>query len=55
MAVPDDAMRLKLESLEFVDLVQQLPFNDLAAKVERVARDVFDTAALQKSDGRGVR
>jgi len=25
-------------------------FNDLAAKVERAARDVFDTAALEKSD-----
>ena len=26
-------------------------FNDLAAKVERAARDVFETAALEESDG----
>ena len=30
-------------------------FNDLTAKVERAARDVFDTAALERSDGAGVR
>ena len=26
-------------------------FSDLAAKVERAARDVFDTTALQRSEG----
>ena len=30
-------------------------FNDLTAKVERAARDVLDTAALERSDGAGVR
>ena len=41
--------RLELERRRAVRDSEE--FNDLAAQVERAARDVFDAAAMEKSDG----
>ena len=45
----DELKRLELERCRAARGSDE--FNDLAAKVERAARAVFDTAAREKSDG----
>ena len=45
----DELKRLELEKRRTARDSDE--FSDLAAKVERAARDVFDTAALQRSEG----